>query len=113
MIKYSLKRLFEVGFQDVIHQLVEPCSIRVIYEAIIVDAIDLVDKQADQSVFVLNGLLLHQQAALDNAWKVPQVEGVVGLGWSWKQVQHGFLIHLELKKEKIMFDIFMCMTYIW
>lgn len=66
VLEYLLKRLFEVGFKDVIHQLVEPCSICVIYEAIVVDTVDFVDKQADHSVFVLHRFLLHQQAALDN-----------------------------------------------
>lgn len=67
VIKYFLKRLFEVGFKDVFHELVEPCSICVIYKAIVVDTVDLMDEQADYIVFVLHRFLLHQQAALDNA----------------------------------------------
>lgn len=66
VVKHLVKRLFEVIFENAVHQLVEPCSILVIHQTVIVDTEDLVDKQAYHSVLVLQRLLLHQQAALDN-----------------------------------------------
>ena len=94
VIKHLNKILFEVIVEDVVHQLVEPSPVFVVHQTVVVDTEDLVDKQAYHGVFVLQRLLLQQQAALDDAWEVPQVERVVRLGWSWKQVLHGFLIHL-------------------
>lgn len=52
--------------KDATHQLVEPCSVVVINKAVIVDAEDLVDKQADYSALVLQRFFLQQQATLDN-----------------------------------------------
>ncbi len=66
MIKHLVKGLFEVIFEDTVHQLVEPCAIFVIHQAVIVDTEDFVDKQADHSAFVLQRLFLQQQTALDN-----------------------------------------------
>ena len=76
------------------HQLVEPSLIFIIHKTVIVDPENLMDKQADHSAFVLHRLLLQQQAAMDNTREVSQVEDVVRLSRSWKQVHHGFLVHL-------------------
>lgn len=94
MIKDLVKGHFEVIFHNVVHQRVDPCSIFVVHQTVIVDTEDLMDKKPYHSVFALQRHLLQQQATLDNTGEVTQVEGVVRLSWSWKQVLHGFLIHL-------------------
>lgn len=44
VIEHLVKGLFEVVFEDAVHQLVDPCSIFVIHQSVIVDAEDLMDK---------------------------------------------------------------------
>jgi len=83
-----------VVFENTVHHIVEPCSVFVIHKTVIVNTEDLMDKQPYHRTFVFQRLLLQQQAALDNTGEVPKIERIVRLGWSWKQVVHGFLIHL-------------------
>lgn len=95
MFKDLLKRLVKAVFDDGVHQLEEPRPIFVVHKAIVEDSEDFMNKQSYHSVLVLQRLLLHQQAALDDTREVAQIKSVVRLGRRWKQVLHSLLVHLE------------------
>lgn len=71
VIKDLLKRLFEMIFDDAVHQIEEPGSIFVIHQSVVEDTVDLVDKQPDHCMFVFQRLLLQQQAALNDPGEIP------------------------------------------
>lgn len=70
VIKDLLKGLFEMVFEDAVHQIKEPCSIFVINQSVVVDTEDLVNKQPNHSMFVFQRLLLQQQAASNDAGEI-------------------------------------------
>lgn len=58
VIKHLNEGLFEVVLKNAVHQLVEPRSVFVIHQAVIIDSEDFMDKQMYHGAFAFQRFLL-------------------------------------------------------